>query len=397
MTLGGGGTVLIGFADALAAPEVVFGLLRAGHRVRAFERAEGSRPAIRRLPLGPPLAVTPPERDAAASVADLRAALAADPEIDTVLALDDAALWLVDRALAGGGPAAASATGERAAFALDKRRQIAAAAEAGLAVLPTAIVERRDEVPAAPERAMILKPAEAVALRDGGLAKTPAHYHWGPESHEALPERFPGPYLLQPLVRGTGEGVFGFALADGVAAWSGHRRLRMMNPHGSGASAAVANPPAPELRACVARLMAGIGWRGPFMVELLRAEDGTPWFMEVNGRLWGSLALARRAGLAYPAWAVALARDPAFRPPETPDPPAGLVARHLGRELLHLGHVLRGPRSAFHRAGWPGFWRSLAGVMAPTRLSGFYNWSPSHPAFFLREAADTVLRAVRGR
>ena len=39
------------------------------------------------------------------------------------------------------------------------------------------------------------------------------------------------------------------------------------------------------------------------MIELLRDRDGVAWFMELNGRTWGSLALARRLGLEYPAWA----------------------------------------------------------------------------------------------
>ena len=41
-----------------------------------------------------------------------------------------------------------------------------------------------------------------------------------------------------------------------------------------------------------------------FMLELLRDAAGTPWFMEVNGRPWGSMALAVRRGFDYPVWAV---------------------------------------------------------------------------------------------
>ena len=37
---------------------------------------------------------------------------------------------------------------------------------------------------------------------------------------------------------------------------------------------------------------------------LLRDGEGTAWFMELNGRAWGSMALARRLGHEYPRWAV---------------------------------------------------------------------------------------------
>ena len=84
----------------------------------------------------------------------------------------------------------------------------------------------------------------------------------------------------------------------------------------------------------LARMLRDVGWRGIFMIELLRGTDGTPWFMELNGRPWGSMALARRAGLEYPAWAVARRLDPAYRPPALP-PAAPRTARHLGRELVH--------------------------------------------------------------
>ena len=89
----------------------------------------------------------------------------------------------------------------------------------------------------------------------------------------------------------------------------------MMNPHGSGASACRLNPVEPGLSEAAERMMTGIGWRGPFMIELLRDDAGTAQFMELNGRLWGSTALVRRAGFDYPAWAVAQALDPGFAPP----------------------------------------------------------------------------------
>ena len=50
-----------------------------------------------------------------------------------------------------------------------------------------------------------------------------------------------------------------------------------------------------------------------FMIELLRDRTGKVWFVELNGRPWGSMALSRRQGFEYPAWHVKLAIDPQSR------------------------------------------------------------------------------------
>ena len=123
----------------------------------------------------------------------------------------------------------------------------------------------------------------------------------------------------------------------------------MMNPAGSGSSCCESEFPSVETQACVERMLESIGWNGLFMIELLRDADGTEWFMELNGRAWGSMALSRAFGLEYPLWAVLDSLDELPELPET----KGLEvrrARHLGRELVHLLLVLRGRR---RRDGMP--------------------------------------------
>jgi hypothetical protein len=397
--------VLIGFADALAAPEVVFSLRHAGFAVRPFTR-EGAPPAsIARLPVEPALLLPAPEADADAAIAALRAGVAemgAEAPPAAILPLDDAALWLVDRAFGpapgspggpGGraGPPVAGATGALAEVALDKTRQIALATQAGFAVPPTTVARGRAEILAHDRFPAIVKPALAAELRGAGLRRGSSYYLMSAADLARLPpdERLSYPALVQPLIAGQGEGIFGFATAEGITAWSGHRRVRMMNPHGSGASACRLNPVEPGLREAAMRMLSGIGWRGPFMIELLRDAAGTAQFMELNGRLWGSTALVRRAGLDYPAWAVAHALDPEFSPPEiTPGDPG--TVRHLGRDLLHLLFLLKGPQSDFHRAHWPRFWPALGAVLSPAPGRQFYNWDPAHRWFHLRDAAATV-------
>ncbi len=421
--------VLIGFAEALPAPEVVFSLLAAGHRVSAFAR--GADCPLRRLPLvalhvlpdpgadrkargsaprgtGPAPAAAPAREadpgtagDAdwgAAAVRWLRGLMTGPGAPDLVLPLDDAGLWLVSHAL-GDDFRIAGARGDRAAFALDKIRQFEAARQAGLAVPETHVPTAPGDLPETLPLPGLLKPALALDVGPEGIRKGETLYLMAPEDRAraaALLARADQPYVVQPLVHGTGEGVFGFAGPQGVTAWFGHRRLRMMNPHGSGASACEACPPDADTRAAVDRFLTGAGWRGPFMMEFLRDPQGRLWFMELNGRMWGSLALARRHGFEYPAWAVQAAQEgEGFAPHPLPRPPVTGPVRHLGRDLLHLLFVLRGPKSAFHRAGWPSFRQSLAGVLKPAPARQFYNRDPAHRGYLLADTLWTVKKALR--
>lgn len=387
--------VLIGFAEALPAPEVVFSLRSAGHRVSAFTRQ--AKLPLAHLPLDAMHVIPAPEQDTAAAAAALADLMAAEGAPDFVLPLDDAGLWLSAAAL-GDDARVAGATGRQAEVALDKVKQIDAAKRAGLAVPETHVLLGPEDLPAVLPLPAIVKPAFATEARDGRLTKGPTAYLMDDQAdaRAAVTQvTASGPALLQPLVHGTGEGVFGFAGATGVSAWSGHRRLRMMNPHGSGSSACISIAPDADTRDAVRRFVQDIGWRGPFMIEFLRGRDGTLWFMELNGRMWGSLALARRQGLEYPSWAVASAANPAFDPVVPAPPSRPITLRNLGRDLLHLLFVLRGPKSAFHGEDWPRFLTSLGGVLKPAPGRAFYNYDPAHRMFFLRDAAWTIRRALK--
>jgi hypothetical protein len=111
--------------------------------------------------------------------------------------------------------------------------------------------------------------------------------------------------------------------------------------------------------------------------------------------MWGSLALARRQGLEYPAWSVAAALDPNFEPEfETASSAKPVVLRNLGRDILHLLFVLRGPKSDFHRENWPRFWQSLCGVLKPTPLRNFYNYDPNYRLYFVRDTIWTIRKVL---
>jgi hypothetical protein len=125
------------------------------------------------------------------------------------------------------------------------------------------------------------------------------------------------------------------------------------------------------------------------MIELLRDREGKTWFMEINGRPWGSMALCRRRGLEYPAWHVQLALNE--RAPvglEVPSRPE-IVCRHAGREFMHLLFVLRGAESQA-LSGWPSFWKTIRDVFHFDRGDGIYNWRHDDLKVFFADFYYTV-------
>jgi hypothetical protein len=391
--------VLMGFAEALAAPETAWSLVDAGYRVVAFAR-RNRRAAIRFSRHVEVVDVEPPEKDVAATLRDLGALLdaqrVANGEQGVLLPLDDASLWLCSRAQMPPGWTLAGAAGPCAELALDKQRQVAVAASAGFSVPPTAfaatVADLEREVREFP---VILRSAHAVDVSDGRIRKG---RNWvcaddGELQRAASAWNGRGLLLVQPFLAGTGEGIFGMATEGGVVAWSAHRRLRMMNPHGSGSSACTSRDVAEDARQIAQRFVATCDWRGMFMIEMLRTDSGALYFVEFNGRAWGSMALSRRQALEYPAWTVAQALDPAFAP-QPPARPTAVTSRHLGRELMHLLFVLRGPQSRAFRT-WPSFWRTLLSLVRPHANSSFYNWRRQDWRVFAGDCWYTVREQVR--
>lgn len=386
--------VCIGFAEAISAPEVVWSLADSGFQVVAFAR-KGRRSALRHSRYVRVTEITPPESDFAATLSELQGLLVScqsDSSEVVVFPLDDSALWLCSRLENRTGWVLAGPHASTAELALDKWIQVLKAKEAGLQVPETQLARTANDV-LAQRRTLpvVLKSANAVFVRDGRLQKG---RNWicadSGELDQALSQwdgKFP--LLVQPFISGTGEGIFGLATSDGVRAWSAHRRIRMMNPHGSGSSACVSQSVSPELKEPVEKFIRQAEWRGLFMVEFLRGQDATAWFVELNGRTWGSTALSRKQGLEYPAWAARLAlhTEAALSVPD--EVGNQVICRNVGRELMHLLFVLRGPRSSAIKE-WPRFWRTLADVMKIGKEDSLYNWRRDDRRVFWSDCWYTI-------
>ena len=125
------------------------------------------------------------------------------------------------------------------------------------------------------------------------------------------------------------------------------------------------------------------------MVEFLQDQSGRYWFVEFNGRPWGSMALSRRQGLEYPAWNARLALTPGFSIQAPALNGSELVCRNLGRDLMHLLFVLRGRKSEAIQT-WPLFWRSVADVLRIRRQDHFYNFRRDDLRVFFSDCFCTI-------
>ena len=391
-------TVLIGFAEAMAAPEVTWSLVDAGFRVVAFAR-RGKASALRHSRHVVCHGISAPESDINASLSDLiflMKSLESQVADDRLILfpLDDKAVWLCSKLDLQSRWLLAGPHGPCADLALNKHLQVEAARNAGFNVPQTALVRTAADLfafCAAASYPIILKQNNCVPIVEG---RAYSCRKWicanRAELERAIAEwKEKVPLLAQTFITGVGEGAFGLAVSEEVRAWSGHRRVRMMNPQGSGSSACVSQPVSEEIKSKTEALITNAQWRGLFMIELLRDESGKIWFVELNGRPWGSMALCRRQGLEYPAWHVDLALDRDSRAGLDASSGSRIICRHAGREFMHVLFVLRGAKSnALNR--WPSFWKTIADMAHFRREDGLYNWRRDDARVFWADFYYTI-------
>ncbi|HEY0386072.1 MAG TPA: hypothetical protein VGC64_08665, partial [Pyrinomonadaceae bacterium] len=153
---------------------------------------------------------------------------------------------------------------------------------------------------------VVLKPRTSEEISEGGrvLATGAPVYARDAEEFLAAYEKLSSrssEILAQEFIEGTGGGYFALMRSGELRAEFAHRRLRDVRPTGSGSSVRISIEPAPEVRAASLAILRELQWHGVAMVEFRLREDGTPVFLEVNGRFWNSLALAVYAGADFPA------------------------------------------------------------------------------------------------
>jgi len=169
--------------------------------------------------------------------------------------------------------------------------------------------------------------------------------------------------IAQHPVPGHGAGVFLLRHNGQTILRFAHERLHEV-PYTGGVSSLRQSCHDPSLVAKSEQLLAAIGYEGVAMVEFRKDPDGVPRFLEVNGRLWGSLALALHAGVDFPAGLLRCAFGASL--PSQTDYPDGLRCRNLlPGEALHLSSLLRASELPL-RAKLAASWEQLALTFDPT-------------------------------
>ena len=159
--------------------------------------------------------------------------------------------------------------------------------------------------------------------------------------------------LLQRWRPGEGHGVELLTDHGRPLAAFQHRRLREVPVTGGASSLRESVALDPILYEYATRLLGELGWTGLAMVEFRLTPDG-PELMEINGRVWGSLPLAVRAGMDFPGRLADLLLD---GPPSTAEPVAtdyrvGLRARNLRLDISWIGSVATA-RRRYPELPWP--------------------------------------------
>jgi carbamoylphosphate synthase large subunit len=169
--------------------------------------------------------------------------------------------------------------------------------------------------------------------------------------------------LIQKYVPGTGKGVVGVFDRGRPLAIVCHERLRDANPTGSGSSLRRTIPPDPRLVEPSLRALEAGRWHGPAMVEFRDAGEATePFFIEINGRFWGSLSLSIAAGVDMPTLWVSrlLGRGVGIAPEYRTD----VAVRWLMGDLKRIARVLRG-RPPDYPGPYPGIGETFKEVFGP--------------------------------
>jgi predicted ATP-grasp superfamily ATP-dependent carboligase len=141
-------------------------------------------------------------------------------------------------------------------------------------------------------------------------------------------------------------------------------------------------------------VLKALRWHGVAMVEFRLRPDGTPVFLEVNGRFWNSLALAVHAGADFPALLAELAEHGDVEPPGAYR--VGVRCRWLLGDARHLAEVWRGAPAEFP-GKFPGRWSTLAAVLTPVMGTYHDNFTVDDPAPELGDWIDFVMRRLPRR
>jgi D-aspartate ligase len=265
---------------------------------------------------------------------------------------------------------------------VNKLTMLGDAAEAGLASPQSVACADAAEARATASHMgypVLLKPRQTVFDDHGGLKQRQTLIA---EDETALLEALPGfglPCLLQSFERGGVVSIAGVAAGDRLLATVFSRYMRTWPPQAGPVSFSFTEAPPARLVECVGKLIRTLGWQGIFELELIERPDGEFAAIDFNPRLYGSIALAARAGAPIPVvWCNWLLR----REVEECSPASPVYYRWEEAETRNALRNLRGGRL-----------REVLSVIRPRRplARAYFRWSDPGPAVAM------LLRLVKSR
>lgn len=352
-----------GERSAVAAAE---SLARAGYRVgtaasRRPAPASWSRFSERRFAL-------PNPRQAPRRFAATAAAIAAEAHYRLVLACSEGALWAISgnrEEFEGAEASLALPPAEVVARCTDKQELAIAATGAGFAAPEAALCHDRAEALAAAERfgfPVLLKPVRTVFQSEGDVRHMSSALVGDPATLEKQLVQAGLPCLMQRREQGPVVSFAGVFAGERLLASACSRYLRTWPAEAGSVSFSRSFDPSAETLAAVAKLVSSLGWEGIFELEAIEHRPGEYAVLDFNPRIYGSLALAVKAGAPLAAvWCDWVLKGQAGALQARP----GVHYRWEDAELRNAAHRLR--------VGHPG---QAAAILRPRRdvAHAYFRW-----------------------
>ena len=221
---------------------------------------------------------------------------------------------------------------ESLAFAINKESVLQLARDLALPV-PASVLASNGNIPALPfSYPVAVKPVHSKQVRQGKIVDRRVAYAQNETGlHEILTAAPDSAFQIQQLVRGHGVGIE-LLFVHGEPIWNfAHRRVHELPLTGGGSSYRCSiEPPAELLQRSIA-LLRSLQWHGVAMVEWKVDHDGSAFLIEINPRLWGSIALAIDAGVDFPRALLTVAQG--RMPGPQPRYKSGYHTRDITRDL----------------------------------------------------------------
>ncbi|HEX2329573.1 MAG TPA: ATP-grasp domain-containing protein [Candidatus Angelobacter sp.] len=256
-------------------------------------------------------------------------------------------------------------------IALDKQATCRLARDLGIPVPGSRLISTKDEIGESEQFPVVLKPVRSKVVMNGELRTLAvAIVRTEEQRREQLRRWLPfTPVLQQQYVAGRGVGIE-FLFDHGKPLWHfAHERIHEFPLSGGASSYRRCIMPPGHMLLHAQRLMSALRWHGVAMVEFKMDSDGQLWLMEINPRMWGSLALPIDAGVDFPFGLLQVARGKA--PGPQPACKIGYCTRDLATDAEWFKANLRADRSNPLLMTRPRL-LSFAGLLRP--LTGKESW-----------------------